>query len=251
MTTVNKLKNAWLSNDTTNLDGTYGKVSILNEGKTELKGDTLINTKLAINKNIDSTNDYKLDVSGNVNFTGNLYKNGALFTSGITQAYADGKYAIINGSNNFTGTNTIPRINTSLTSILGSTINLSTLCQNLNFNNTTRNIEIWDDQSTGQIMQWDVSNNRIAISTINLSIVSSNDLTINCPNTTFINSTVSFPNSLVSFDDNLPTTIITSGFSNNNFITKNYGDSVYHPIGSYASLTGSNSFTGTNTFNTN
>jgi hypothetical protein len=66
MTTVNKLKNIWVSDDTTNLDGTYGKVSILNYGKTELQRDTLINTKLAINKNIDSVNDYKLDVSGNI-----------------------------------------------------------------------------------------------------------------------------------------------------------------------------------------
>jgi len=80
---VNKLKNIWVSNDTTNLDGTNGKVSILNEGKTELQKDTLINTKLAINKNIDSVNDYKLDVGGNVNFTGNLYKNSVLFNGDI------------------------------------------------------------------------------------------------------------------------------------------------------------------------
>ena len=83
---VNKLKNGWFSNDTTNLNGTYNKVSILNEGKTELKSDTLINTKLAINKNIDSGNDYKLDVAGNINFTGNLYKNNTLFSSGISLA---------------------------------------------------------------------------------------------------------------------------------------------------------------------
>ena len=57
-TTVNKLKNIWVSDDTTNLDGSNGnKVSILNYGKTELQKDTLINTKLAINKNIDSVND--------------------------------------------------------------------------------------------------------------------------------------------------------------------------------------------------
>ena len=106
MSSINKLKNTWVSNDTTNLQGTYSKVSILNEGKTELKGDTLINSKLAINKNIDSVNDYKLDVSGNVNFTGSLYQNGALFTSGITQAFADGRYSQLAGANTFTGSNT-------------------------------------------------------------------------------------------------------------------------------------------------
>ncbi|NBP15938.1 hypothetical protein EBU95_16365, partial [bacterium] len=106
MSSINKLKNTWVSNDTTNLQGTYSKVSILNEGKSELKGDTLINSKLAINKNIDSVNDYKLDVSGNVNFTGSLYQNGALFTSGITQAFADGRYSQLAGANTFTGSNT-------------------------------------------------------------------------------------------------------------------------------------------------
>jgi hypothetical protein len=97
---INKLKNTWISNDTTNLQGTYNKVSILNEGKTELKGDTLVNSKLAINKNIDSVNDYKLDVGGNVNFTGNLYKNGTVFTSGISLADVQAN------ANTFTNTNT-------------------------------------------------------------------------------------------------------------------------------------------------
>ena len=49
MSNINKLKNVWLSDDTTNLDGTYNKVSLLNYGKTELQKDTIINTKLAIN----------------------------------------------------------------------------------------------------------------------------------------------------------------------------------------------------------
>jgi len=97
---VNKLKNIWISNDITNLQGTYNKVSILNEGTTELKSDTLIDTKLAINKNIDSVNDYKLDVSGNINFTGNLYKNNTLFTSGISLSDIQGN------ANTFTNTNT-------------------------------------------------------------------------------------------------------------------------------------------------
>ena len=97
MPTVNKLKNIWVSNDTTNLDGSYStKVSILNAGRTELN-DTIINSKLAINKNIDSSKDYQIDVSGNINFTGNLYQNNALFSSGISQAFADDKYQTLTG----------------------------------------------------------------------------------------------------------------------------------------------------------
>lgn len=120
----------------------------------------------------------------------------------------------------------VPRINASLVPLLGSIINLTTLAQNLNYNTTIRQFEVWDDQATGQIFSVDTSNNEINISTINMSITA-NVLGIDCPNTTIINSTVSFPNSLVSFDDNLPTTTITTGFANNNFITKGYGDSVY------------------------
>jgi len=94
---INKLKNIWVSDDTTNLDGTNGKVSILNNGKTELQKDTLINTKLAIKKDIDTTKDYQLDVNGNINFSGLLYQNNALFTSGISQTFADGKYQTLTG----------------------------------------------------------------------------------------------------------------------------------------------------------
>jgi hypothetical protein len=36
----------------------------LNEGKSELKNDVVIDTKLAINKAIDGTKTYKLDVEG-------------------------------------------------------------------------------------------------------------------------------------------------------------------------------------------
>ena len=120
MTTVNKLKNIWVSDDTTNLDGTYGKLSILNYGKTELQKDTLINTKLAINKNIDSNNNYRLDVSGNINFTGSLYQNNALFTSGITQAFADGRYGQLAVANTFTEQNIFRK---GILACRGSTVN--------------------------------------------------------------------------------------------------------------------------------
>ena len=119
---VNKLKNIWISNDTTNLQGTYSKVSMLNAGKTELQDDTLINTKLAINKNIDTVNDYKLDVNGNINFIGNLYKNNTLFSSGISLA------DIQANQNNFTNNFTIDNrtVSGSVVSVKSKTLILNT-----------------------------------------------------------------------------------------------------------------------------
>ena len=46
MTTINKLKNAWISSDT-GLTGTYQTVSLLNEGKSEFKNNVVIDTKLS------------------------------------------------------------------------------------------------------------------------------------------------------------------------------------------------------------
>ena len=77
MTTINKLKNAWLSNDTS-LSGPNQTVSLLNEGKSEFKDNCIIDTKLSINKGIDGTNDYKLDVNGNTYVNGNISYSGAL-----------------------------------------------------------------------------------------------------------------------------------------------------------------------------
>jgi hypothetical protein len=155
-------------------------------------------------------------------------------------------------STNMISTNMIvPRVSPTLTSLLGSTVNLTTLCQNLNFNTTNRNFEIWDDQATGQIFIVDVSNNTVYINTLNGYFAGLNSLQFLSPNLQLLNSNVSFPNSTVSFNSYLPTTTITTGFANNNFITKAYGDSVYHPLGSYASLPGNNIYTGTNQFNSN
>jgi hypothetical protein len=145
----------------------------------------------------------------------------------------------------------VPRVNPTLTSLLGSTVNLTTLCQNLNFNTTNRVFEIWDDSATGQIIGVDVSNNYVNINTLNGYFAGLNSLQFLSPNLQLLNSNVSFPSSTVSFNSNLPTTTITTGFANNNFITKAYGDSVYHPLGSYASLPGNNIYTGTNIFNSN
>jgi hypothetical protein len=143
----------------------------------------------------------------------------------------------------------VPRINTSLIPGFGSTVNLTNLVQNLSFNNTTRYFNFIAD-TTNPILAIDFANEGFAILGNTVNLYPSN-LYFASGNTQFTNSVVTFLNSNVSFDSNLPTTTITTGFANNNFITKGYGDSVYHPLGSYASLPGNNIYTGTNQFNTN
>lgn len=55
------------------ITGTYGGVSILNNGKTELKAETTIK-RLGVNKNTDPA--YSVDVDGNINTTGTYNING-------------------------------------------------------------------------------------------------------------------------------------------------------------------------------
>lgn len=113
--TTNKFKNGWFSTDS-GLTGIYQSCSLLNEGKSEFKNDVVIDTRLAIGKVLTDIdiNTYKLDINGDINFTGNLYNNGTLFSS------SEGN-AILTGDNSFTGSNTF---------------------NNLNFNNVSTNINI-------------------------------------------------------------------------------------------------------------
>lgn len=138
---INKLKNIWVNNDTTNLQGTYGKVSILNDGKTELKSDTVIDTKLSINKDIDTVNDYKLDVNGNVNFTGNLYQNNALFSSGITLAQVQ------SNQNNFTNNFTVDNRGITGSNITYSSKSIILNTPNTNVADRSNSVVIKDDAS--------------------------------------------------------------------------------------------------------
>lgn len=69
---INKLKNAWISTDTT-IDGVD---SFVNEGKTKLKNNVVVDTKLAVGKTIDNVNNYSLDVTGgDINFNSNNIMN--------------------------------------------------------------------------------------------------------------------------------------------------------------------------------
>ena len=118
-------------------------------------------------------------------------------------------------STNMISTNMIvPRVNTALVPSLGANINLTTLTQNMNFDTVTRQFQIWNDTAASQLMTIDVDNNAI------------------------------------QFNSYLPTSTQTPT-TPTQLITKTYADSTFQPVGSYATLGGSNAFTGTNTFNTN
>jgi hypothetical protein len=72
--------------------------------------------------------------------------------------------------------------------------------------------------------------------------IAANVLGIDCPSTTIINSTVSFPNSLVSFDDNLPKSTLTTATLGTQFITRAIAD------GRFGQLAAANTWSNVNTF---
>jgi hypothetical protein len=272
MTTVNKLKNIWLSNDTTNLDGSYNKVSLLNYGSTQLQ-DTIIKTKLSINKNFDSVNDYKLDVSGNINFTGSLYQNGSAFTSGISLS------DVQTNANTFTNTNTFsgdlvlankniiqkvftasglsdsftplywnfgdPQIlhlsgqaipiylilpNITNTSHIGTIFYIVLSAESTNgtaITISTNSPYTWMDETNSWVSTRSYPSTSRVFAFVCISLVSgwkllfSQNINTNAPYAWTGGH---------SFNTTLPTTTITSGFTNSNFITKGYADISYQLV---------------------
>jgi len=99
---------------------------------------------------------------------------------------------------------TIPRLSTTaLNTVIGSTVNVGNLVQNLNYDTTTRTFEVWNDIGTGQMFSIDTSNNTIQLSpkTININ----NPLTtfaISAP-TTFTNSSTTFTGCPISSNSTL------------------------------------------------
>ena len=155
-------------------------------------------------------------------------------------------------TNSFSTTDLIlPRKSTpALNTLLGSTIDLDLLIQNLRYDTVVRNFEVWNDSATGQITEVDTANSNVNFNTNIFNAVGFTSLSLASGNLQFITSTVSFPNSFVSFNSNLPTSTLTPT-TGNQLITKTYADTTYAVAGAYATLGGNNAFTGTNTFNTN
>jgi hypothetical protein len=149
-------------------------------------------------------------------------------------------------STNMISTNMIvPRINTALIPGFGSTVNLTNLVQNLSFNNTTRYFNFIGD-TANPILAFDFANENVSL-VGNLVNMYPSNLYFSSGNTQFTNSIISFPNSNVSFDSYLPTSALTPTASNE-LITKLFADSTYQPLGSYAQLSSSNTWTQQNTF---
>ena len=91
--------------DTNAITGTYGGVSILNNGKTELKSDTTI-TRLGVNKNVDGA--YQVDVSGNVNVSTSIMTPRLTSTNGVSATLLttqSGSISVASGVMSFTATN--------------------------------------------------------------------------------------------------------------------------------------------------
>jgi len=75
----------------------------------------VVDTKLSVAKAIDTTNNYKLDVGGDVNFTGNLYQNGTFFSSGGASLTANNTRTGLNIYNTSLPTSTLtPTLSTEL-----------------------------------------------------------------------------------------------------------------------------------------
>jgi hypothetical protein len=91
--TYNRFLPVWLKNTNAITSTQSGGVSLQNDGKTELVQDASLLGNVGVRKPPNAS--YSLDVSGNLNFTGNITKNGVLF---------DGNFVTLNTTQTITGT---------------------------------------------------------------------------------------------------------------------------------------------------
>jgi hypothetical protein len=144
----------------------------------------------------------------------------------------------------------VPRVNTALIPSLGADVNLTTLVQNLYFNTTTRQFEIWDDAggatalivakvSTGQVEFW----------TTAMKLYASTGIFIT-GNTTITGKTFTFSTSILSI---LPTSSISANGATISDVEISYLDGVTSNIqtqfSNYVTLTTTQTITGTKTMN--
>ena len=164
----------------------------------------------------------------------------------ITRDYADSIYGRLASSNTWTSTNafnslTLTRNGTpAVNALLGSTIDVGAILNNVKFDTAQRYINVFADNAYG-IITIDVSNSGIAMQPNNLSIFPTIALDFNCPAITFTSSTVSFPNTTVSFNTNLPTSTVTPN-ADNQLITRIYADGRYGELGTANIFTAQNEF---------
>jgi hypothetical protein len=253
MSTVNKLKNAWINTDTS-LSGTYQTCSLLNNGASEFAGNVVIDNKLAINRAVDNANDYKLDISGNSRISDlvisnkNKLSNVQYVSTAITLTFNSGEYVAITSSFPNGGYITMPvvtsssQFGTKFSFFFSSDVNPDVsifagsgqfLCDNL-YSIVNGNINLSYSRTFIELVctsltspQWSQSNG-------------SNDYQL-FPQLIGVNNW----SSNNYFNTILPTSTITTFNNNNQFVTKYYADGLITTLKSSA-----NAWTSTNTFNT-
>jgi len=120
----NKYYESWFRGNNTISQGSgySDNVSLRNDGKTELRGDTYINNngRLMINKDKNSSTTYNLDVNGNSSFNGDIILNNKNILSKVqtisaatTLAFNSGEYVCISSSFPNNGQITLPLANSS------------------------------------------------------------------------------------------------------------------------------------------
>ena len=176
---------------------------------------------------------------------GNITTTGDLAVDSLTCNFLDvlqATFVDVQTSDIFLDRTSTSAVNT----LLGPFIDVGDILQNVYFDIPNRTLKFFNDNPANindNMFVLDQANDTIEIKADVLELTGTSFNLYG--NIAFIDSAVSFPNTQVSFDSSLPTTSITSGFNNNNFITQQYADT------RYGELATSNAWTSTNTFNTN
>lgn len=151
----------------------------------------------------------------------------------------------------------VPRVNTALIPSLGPDINLTTLVQNLYFNTTTRQFEIWDDAGgANALIVAKVSTGQVEFWTTAMKLYASTGIFIT-GNTTITGKTFTFSSSILSI---LPTSTISANGATISDVEISYLDGVTSNIqtqfsnilsqlSNYVTLTTTQTITGTKTMN--
>lgn len=237
MTTINKLKNAWINTDTS-LSGTYQTCSLLNNGASEFAGNVIVDNKLAINKAVDGANNYKLDVSGNTCLSDLIIKN----KNTLSQVqYINGTTTLTFGSGEYLAITSTCATNSVITLPTVTSVNQIGTKFTFFFNSDsypTVNIYGATNQSiVDNIYSFSNSFVTISYSRSFVELVCTNYTTngvcwslSNGANDYSLMPGILSPNNwgnLNTFDSQLPTSTLTTFNNNNQFVTKYFTDLTY------------------------
>jgi serine acetyltransferase len=261
--TTNRFITTYINN-TNSYAGTYKSVSLAVDGNTQLTDTTV--SRLGVNKNTNAS--YEVDVNGGINVSGSYSIGGVplnLATPSFTIITASSTpYSLLYSQLNVFfvgGTNQTVILPAVTSSDLGQMFTIIRSNATQMIVQAPTGFTFYNENNDPQSAQTFFSANRIlqftAINTnatypmwaMTYSQSPNQNLAVTISNTQNITGTKSFGQ--VNFNL-LPTFIGTLGaIGSTNFITKGIADASYQLIGSYATLGGTNAFTGTNTFNTN